>query len=156
MADIGFRDDQQTDRRDDRQTKRQMGGPTARPEDAEVPNTTKSSGGSVLLWKGFPRGFRGSSEGFQGFHQCDPRQEMFANVGMCAESRIRGRRRRPGEQTPNIILNKESQDASSNFNTSDVAIRAWGSRGFENFISRAFARVFSSIRLYRLRLSSLL
>ena len=59
MADIGFRDDQQTDRRDDRQTKRQMGGPAARPEDAEVPNTTKSSGVSVLLWKGFPRGFRG-------------------------------------------------------------------------------------------------
>ena len=59
MADIGFCDDQQTDRRDDRQTKRQMGGPAARPEDAEVPNTTKSSGGSVLLWKGFPKGFRG-------------------------------------------------------------------------------------------------
>ena len=59
MADIGFCDDQQTDRRDDRQTKRQMGGPAARPEDAEVPNTTKSSGVSVLLWKGFPRGFRG-------------------------------------------------------------------------------------------------
>ena len=59
MADIGFCDDQQTDRRDDRQTKRQMGGPAARPEDAEVPNTTKSSGVSVLPWKGFPRGFRG-------------------------------------------------------------------------------------------------
>ena len=59
MADIGFCDDQQTDRRDDRQTKRQMGGPAARPEDAEVPNTTKSSGGSLLLWKGFPKGFRG-------------------------------------------------------------------------------------------------
>ena len=59
MTDIGFCDDQQTDRRDDRQTKRRMGGPAARPEDAEVPNTTKSSGVSVLLWKGFPRGFRG-------------------------------------------------------------------------------------------------
>ena len=59
MADIGFCDDQQTDRRDDRQTKRQMGGPAARREDAEVPNMTKSSGVSVLPWKGFPRGFRG-------------------------------------------------------------------------------------------------
>ena len=59
MADIGFCDDQQTDRRDDRQTKRQMGGPAARPEDAEVPNTTKSSGVSVLPWKGFPMGSRG-------------------------------------------------------------------------------------------------
>ena len=59
MTDIGFCDDQQTDRRDDRQTKRQMGGQAARREDAEVPNTTKSSGVSVLLWKGFPRGFRG-------------------------------------------------------------------------------------------------
>ena len=59
MAEIGFCDDQQTDRRDDRQTKRQMGGPAALPEDAEVPNTTKSSGVSVLPWKGVPKGFRG-------------------------------------------------------------------------------------------------
>ena len=59
MADVGFSDDQQTDRRDDRQTKRQMGGPAAGLENAEVPNTTKSSGVSVLPWKGFPRGFRG-------------------------------------------------------------------------------------------------
>ena len=59
MADIGFFDDQQTDRRDDRQTKRQMGGPAARPEDAEVPNTTKSSGASVLLWKRVSDGFPG-------------------------------------------------------------------------------------------------
>ena len=59
MAEIGFWDDQQTDRRDGRHTKRQMGAPAARPEDAEVPNTTKSSGVSVLLWKGFPGGFRG-------------------------------------------------------------------------------------------------
>ena len=76
--------------------------------------------------EGVSKGFPGVSEGFQGFHQCDPRQEMFANVGRCAESRIRGRRRRPDEQTPNIILNREIQDASSNFNTSDVAIGAWG------------------------------
>ena len=76
------------------------------------------------------KGFPGVSEGFQGFHQCDPRQEMFANVGRCAESRIRGRRRRPGEQTPNIILNEESQDASSYVNASDVAIGACGNRGF--------------------------
>ena len=59
MADIGFCDDQQTDRRDDRQTKRQMGGPAARPEDAEVPNTTKSSVASVLILEGFPIGFQG-------------------------------------------------------------------------------------------------
>ena len=78
--------------------------------------------------EGVSKGFPGGSEGFQGFHQYDPRQEMFANVGRCAESRIRGRRRRPDEQTPNIILNKEIQDASSNFHTSDVAIGAWGSR----------------------------
>ena len=64
MADIGFCDDQQTDRRDDRQTKRQMGGPAARPEDAEVPNTTKSSGGSVLLWEGVPTGVPGGIRGF--------------------------------------------------------------------------------------------
>ena len=81
MTDIGFCHDQQTDRRDDRQTKRRMGGPAARPEDAEVPNTTKSSGGSVLLWKGVSKGFPGVSEGFQGFRQRDPRQEMVANVG---------------------------------------------------------------------------
>ena len=61
----------------------------------------------MLLWKGFPRGFRGGPEGFQGFRECDPRQEMVENVGRCAESWIRGRRRRPGEQTPNIILYKE-------------------------------------------------
>ena len=72
MADIGFCDDQQTDRRDDRQTKRQMGGPAARPEDAEVPNTTKSSGGSVLLWKGFPMGFRGFPRVSGGFLPLQP------------------------------------------------------------------------------------
>ena len=78
--------------------------------------------------EGVSKGFPGGSEGFQGFRQCDPRQELFENVGRCAESRIRGRRRRPDEQTPNIILNREIQDASSNFNTSDVAIGAWGNK----------------------------
>ena len=28
-------------------------------EDAEVPNTSKPKGVSVLKWKGFPKGFRG-------------------------------------------------------------------------------------------------
>ena len=80
--------------------------------------------------EGVSKGVPGGSEGFQGFRQCDPRQEMVENAGRCAESKIRGRRRRPDEQTPNIILNKEIQHASNNSNTSDFATGAWGNRGF--------------------------
>ena len=89
------------------------------------PEHDEGVGGFRADMAGGSEGFPKVSEGSRVFRQLNRRREMFENVRRCPESWIRGRRRRPGQQTPIIILNKEIQDASSNFNTSDVANGAW-------------------------------
>ena len=91
-------------RRPNRAPDGRTGGPTG---GRRGPKHDEVVGGFRAAMEGVSKGFTGASEGFQGFRECDPRQEMVENVGRCAESWIRGRRRRPGEQTPNIILKKE-------------------------------------------------